>query len=599
MIMAHASERETAEIVVQGMGVSPGVAVGPVFMMKADEEPVIARALELADIETNLGRFDDALAATRSQIQTIKQDVQQFIGFQDAGILDVHLMVLDDKVFIEEIREEIRERRHNVEYAVWLISDRYAQVLARIEDDYLRERMADVRDVARRLLRHLGARKAVPLDALPPGSIIVADNLAPSDTALLRREFVAGMATDFGSAVSHTAIMARALEIPAVVALHAITERVQPGETLLIDGNSGIVVIRPTPARLKTYSILMNRRHRLRTEIVTRVRDLPAITLDGTPIRLCANIDGLSEIDDVLKYGGDGIGLFRSESIFIQDDRYAGETEQLDIYRALADRMQPRPVIIRTLDLGGDKLLGGTDRFREDNPFLGCRGIRLCLAETGVFKTQLRAIAKAAAAAPGSIRIMYPMVSDVAELHRANALLREACAEVGTVWEEDAPSPFSIGVMIETPAAALCADILAGHADFMSIGSNDLIQYSMAADRGNDRVSYLYQPTHPAILRLIKMTVAAGATGAIPVSVCGEMAGDPILTPLLIGLGITDLSMAPAVIPVIRAVVRAVSLPEARQLAETACASRSGKEVLQQCREWLHRHVPDVFEWIG
>lgn len=594
--MGHDVQRETAEILVQGMGVSPGVAVGPVFLMQADAEPVVSRRIDPLKVDEEIKRFEKAVEFTRDQILTIQNDVQARIGSYDARILDVHLMVLDDKVFVSEIRDEIVERHHNAEYAVWMVSERYADVLSGIDDEYLRERMADVKDVARRLLRHLGGCKIASLDSVPPGHIIVADNLAPSDTALLRRDIVGGFATDLGSPVSHTAIMARALEIPAVVALHDITHQVLPGETILIDGNSGIVVIRPTAERIKTYGDLMDRRHRLRLDIVSRVLGKPPATIDNVRIDLRANIDGLDDLEDVVKYGGDGIGLFRSESMFLCAGNYTPESDQAAVYRAMAERMHPHPVIVRTLDLGGDKLFSSSMAPREENPFLGCRGIRLCLEEGTAFSSQLRAMVRAADV--GNLKIMYPMISDIDELLRANDLLRKA-AETVASDRGGSDLPLPVGVMIETPAAALCADSIASHVDFMSIGSNDLIQYVMAADRGNDRVSYLYQPTHPAVLRLIKLTVDAGLASGVPVGICGEMAGDPVLTPLLVGLGVTEMSMVASGIPLVKAVLRAVRISEARDLAEAAIRSASGREVLEHCREWLRERVPDVYEWVG
>ncbi len=588
--MTHVARRETAEIMVQGMSVSPGVAFGTVFLMKTDEEPVVSRPLQPDTVPEELARFAAAVDATREQIQTIQRNVREHIGSHDAGILDVHLMVLADDVFLEEIREEIRERLHNAEYAVWMVSDRYIDALSRVQDDYLRERKVDVKDIARRLLRYLGGRRGASMAIIPPGSIIVADSLAPSDTALLRHELAGGLACDFGSPVSHSAIMARALEIPAVVALHDITCRVVPGETLLIDGNNGVVFIRPTAERIKTYDALMDRRHRLRVDIVNRVRGMPAAMTDNVKVSLRANIDAPGDIDDVIKYGGDGIGLFRSENIFLRDGRYAGEQSQIDVYRAVVERMGHSPVIVRTLDLGGDKMLPDTPVARENNPFLGCRGLRFCLTETDAFKIQLRAIATVAVC--GNLKIMYPMVSDVDELLRANELLRGVCEDAGLAVP-------AVGVMIETPAAAVCADAIAPHVAFMSIGSNDLIQYAMAADRGNDLVSYLFQPAHPAILRLVKITVDAAAANGVPVGICGEMAGDPVLAPLLIGLGITDLSMVASSIPLVKTVVRSISMTEARTLAGEALKSRSGKDVQQNCREWLQHRVPDVYELIG
>ncbi len=588
--MSYGPERDTGEIMVQGLGVSPGVACGSAFLLKSDEEAIAARVLQPDMVCDELERFTAAIDATRKQIETIQRDLREHVTSHDARILDVHLMILDDDEFLEEIRKEIRERMHNAEYAAWMVSERYVETLSRVDDDYLRERKMDVRDIVRRLVRFLGGRKSSSLELIPPGSIVVAESLAPSDTALLRRELACGLACDFGSPVSHSAIMARALEIPAVVALHDLTQRVMPGETLLIDGNKGMVIIRPSAATIKAYDALVDRRQRLRVDMEERVRGLPPVSGDQqVTLSLRANIDAPDDVDDVLKYGGDGIGLFRSENYFFRDGCYASEQTQADVYRTLVNRMHRRPVIVRTLDMGGDKQSSDHYGIREDNPFLGCRGIRLCLSRPDAFRTQLRAIA--AVAAEGNLKFMYPMVSDVGEIIRANDFLRETCESLGVSMPE-------VGVMIETPAAAVCADALAPHVAFMSIGSNDLIQYAMAADRGNDLVSHLFRPAHPAVLRLIHLTVEA-AGDKVPVGICGEMAADPMLTPLLIGLGVSDLSMVASSIPLIKTVVRAVTMDEARSLTEDALKSRSVEDVQQRCCEWLRQRVPDVYELVS
>lgn len=588
------ADKAKKEVMLEGLGVSPGVVIGPAFLTVDTETHVVEREIDKEDIGKEICRFEDALIETRRQIKDIQRNLEGRGGGADASILDAHLMVLDDRVFIEEVIEGVRARR-NVEAVVRSASDRYASVLASMEDDYLRERVADIRDVARRIIRNLLGDHATDLHSLPRKHIVIAHDLAPSDTATLRKEMVAGFATDMGSPTSHTAVMARALEIPAVVGLRDVSAQVDSGDEVLIDGNKGVLIIRPTPAQLEEYGRVAEARRTIEKDLRKTLKDEPAQTRDGHRITLSANVEGAGEVDGVLAYGAEGIGLFRSEFLFLAEDRVVGEEEQAQVYSEVAARLHPSPVIIRTLDMGGDKFFPEARRSREANPFLGCRSIRLSLREQEHFKSQLRAILRASVR--GNVKIMYPMISNVAEVLQANEILADAKEELrkkSVPFDEE----IDVGVMVEIPAAALTADIIGRHVKFFSIGTNDLIQYTIAVDRVNESVAYLYEPTHPAVLRLVKMTVEAGGRNGIWVGLCGEMAADPLMSPLLLGLGLDELSVAPSAVPLVKDAVRSVDYARAVELADRALACDSAVEVLGLCRELTREVAPEILELV-
>jgi phosphotransferase system enzyme I (PtsI) len=512
----------------------------------------------------------------------------------DASILDAHLMVLDDKMFLEEVIGEIRGKRKNVESVVKRVSDRYADMLASLEDDYMRERVIDVRDVARRLVRNLTGGLDSTLGRLSQKHIIVAVDLAPSDTASLRKDMVLGFVTDVGSPTSHTAVMARALEIPAIVGLRDVSEKVSTGDEVLVDGNKGILVIHPSPAQLEEYGRVAEARRNIERGL-TSLKSEPAETKDGHHVILAANIETPAEIDAVIKSGAEGVGLFRSEYLYLSKDRALGEDEQVEAYSKVAFALAPSPVIIRTLDLGGDKYLPAGERFQEANPFLGCRSIRLSLLYPEQLRTQLRAILRSSV--KGNVKVMYPMIGNVGEVIKANEILGEAkneLTEAGIPFDKN----IEVGVMIEIPSAALTADVIAEHVSFFSIGTNDLIQYTLAVDRVNERVAYLYEPTHPAVLKLIQQTVDEGHRHGIWVGVCGEMAADPMLTLLLVGLGVDELSMAPVALPLVKDAIRKVALSQARELKNAALACKTAVDVLSLCRKLTREVAPELLELV-
>ncbi|MCE9614181.1 MAG: phosphoenolpyruvate--protein phosphotransferase [Lentisphaerae bacterium] len=583
-------------IVLQGIGVSHGVVIGPAFLMAPETTFVPERRILPAEVDREIARLERSLIETRRQLQQIQKDLDRHEILVDSGILDAHLMVLDDKAFIDEVVDGVRKGLRNVDCVVKEVADRYANVLNSLDDEYLRERMVDVKDVGRRIIRNLSGSAVQSVVELARQHIIVAQDLAPSETALFRREKVVGFATDYGSVTSHTAVMARALDIPAVVGLGDVSRRVSMGDEILIDGNKGILVIHPSEAQLEQYGRVAEERRTIEHDLRISLKSEPAQTPDGHRITLSANIEGLEEIETVLEYGADGIGLFRSEYLYLASQQTISEAAQADVYRRVAERVAPAAVIIRTLDLGGDKYAGDMPSHKEANPFLGCRSIRLSLQHPETFKTQLRAILRASVT--GNIKIMYPMISGVAEVVAANVLLEESKREL-----EAAGVPFQrdveVGVMIEIPSAALTADLLAPHVKFFSLGTNDLVQYTLAVDRINERVAYLYQPTHPAVLRLIKQTITAGHAHGIWVGLCGEMAANPLLTPLLMGLGVDELSVAPSAVPLVKDAVRSVSYLRMQALAELALACKSPEEVLRHCRTLTSEVAPELLELMG
>ena len=594
MRVQNEKNRESRELILQGIGVSPGVAWGPVYLLTSAFPCIEERDIADHEIRDELQRFETALEATRQQLRDIQQTLQASAGTGDALILDVHLMVLDDTAFVDEVVRNVHGLRRNIEYVVKHAADSYASALEAVQDAYLRERVADVRDVARRLIRNLAHPHRDVGGGLPEGHVLIADELAPSDTAALAGQRIVAFATDLGSATSHTAVVARMLDIPAVVGLRDAAERIASGDTVLVDGNKGVLIVRPSPERLEQYGRLAETRRTIVRKL-DALQAEPAETRDGHRIALSANIEGQGEVPCVAHYGAHGVGLFRTEFAFFARERMLDEREQTELYTAVASELAPAPVVIRTLDIGGDKFLPQARRHPEPNPFLGCRSIRLSLKHPEAFKVQLRAILRASVT--GNVRIMFPMISRLAELEQARGCLDEARQELATEGVAfDARMP--VGIMIETPAAALTADSLATHADFFSIGTNDLIQYTIAVDRGNEQVADLYEPTHPAVLRLIDRTVKAAHARRLPVAVCGQMAADPVMAPLLLGLGVDELSMSPRVIPLVKQMVRSVTRAESRTLAKRALLCDCSQDVLERCRALTRKTAPELLELV-
>ncbi|HLX69782.1 MAG TPA: phosphoenolpyruvate--protein phosphotransferase [Verrucomicrobiae bacterium] len=581
------------EKVFRGIPVSNGVCRGKVLVLGKPQHTISRQSVSETQIPDEVVRLERALVQTRQEILEVQRKVTNAMGAKEGSIFDAHLLVLEDRTLIDEVVRTINEEKVNAEFAFHTVAERYASTLAAIEDDYLRERAGDMRDVTTRVLNNLlGKQEEINLRNLAEACIIISHDLTPSNTAQMDRVKVLGFATDIGSKTSHTAIMARSLRIPAVVGLKSASQELRTGQYALLDGFNGIVIINPTDQTLFEYGQLV----RKQVTLQEKLRDIllkPAVTLDGHRVFLSANIEQASDSEAVIGSGAEGVGLFRTEYLFINRDTLPTEEEQYQAYRQIAEALKPHPVTIRTFDLGGDKFLSHLQVPTEMNPFLGWRAIRFCLQEKDVFRGQLRAILRASA--HGNIRMMYPMISGLDELNQANGLVEEYKAELrqeGKAYDEH----LEIGAMIEIPSAALIADAMGKRVKFFSLGTNDLIQYALAVDRMNEKIAHLYEPTHPAIIRLIKATVDAARKNKISVSVCGEMAGEPIMAPLLIGLGVDELSVAPPLVPQIKYMVRRLKLAETQALAEFALNSESGAEILAKCQELAWQSAPSLFE---
>ncbi|PYJ56869.1 MAG: phosphoenolpyruvate--protein phosphotransferase [Verrucomicrobia bacterium] len=583
----------SGEKILRGIAVSGGVCRGKIVVLGRVRDTIPHREISEADVPQEIQRFEHALLQTRRQVLEVKRKVNEAMGAKDASIFDAHLLVLEDPTLIDEVIRLIQEQRVNAEHAFRQVAEKYAATLSSMDDEYLRERAADLRDVTARVLDILlGRTDETALHKLKESCIIISEDLSPSTTALLDKKMVLGFATDIGSKTSHTAIMARSLEIPAVVGLHDASKQLNTGQYVLLDGFNGLLVINPTDQTLFEYGQLVRKRVNLQ-ERLRDLRDEPAITLDGARITLSANIEQAADAEHVRACGAEGVGLFRTEYLYLNRETLPTEEEQYQAYRQVAAALKPNPVVIRTLDLGGDKFISHLWMPQELNPFLGWRAIRFCLQERALFRAQLRAILRAAV--EGNIKMMYPMISGLDELNQANALLEECRRELRT---ERIPfgEALETGAMIEIPSAVLTADSLAKRVKFLSIGTNDLIQYSLAVDRLNEKIAHLYEPTHPAIVRLIKATVEAGRRNGIWVGVCGEMAGDPALVPLLLGLDVDELSAAFSVVPQVKFLIRRLKLSEARQLADFALNCESGSEILARSQALARRIAPGLFE---
>lgn len=579
--------------VLQGIGGAPGVAVAPALVVRSRVLNVPERLINAVAAEAEWGRFEAAREQTRAQLNHLRSRLDAHAKNGEAGILDAHLMVLDDEVLVNHVRQEIFDRLHNAEWAVRNVANTFIARFRQVEDPYLQERAEDIADVGRRFIRNLlGVTEELPEHWHGP-CIVVAENLTPSETIALPRDCVRGIALDRGSMTSHAALIARALEIPAVFGLGNIATAAQTGDVLGLDGSRGVVIINPPPRELQRLNGMAAERADVRRELAP-LRDLPAVTVDGHRIPLYANVENVGEMASLAVHGAEGIGLFRTEYLWLASGRPVGESRQTDAYVSAVRTLKGRPLVVRAFDLGGDKFAGSAGLEQEANPFLGMRSIRYLLRHPDVFKAQLRAILRARA--EGDVQIMVPMVSDIEELRQSRELLN-ACVHDVLAEGIDCP-PIDLGTMIEVPSAALMADVLARECDFFSIGTNDLTQYTLAADRINERVAHLYQPTHPSVLRLMAMTIEAGHRHRLPVSVCGEMASEPMTALLLLGMGVDSLSMVPSAIPGVKDAVRKATLAQARELAEEALKAESAAEVLRLCRELLGRVAPELLRLV-
>ena len=573
----------------QGIAASQGIAYGQIFVYIQSDVEVPSYEVEPERRLEEVSRFDRALVSTRQQIAKIQGEVEKNLGAQEALIFDAHLMALEDPALIGETIRVFESTGQNIETCFNQVSQRYVQAFAKFEDEYLRERASDIRDVAQRVLQNLLGQAENSLSRLADKRIVVANDVSPSDSASIDRSAAIALVTDSGSKTSHAVIVARSMKMPAVVGVRNLTKRAHNGDWAIVDGYDGVVILNPSESTLFRYGKIQEKKKSFEARLMEANREL-AVTLDGVAVSLMANIEKVEEVAQVKAYAAEGVGLYRTEYLFLNSARIPTEQEQFLAYRAVAQAIAPQPVVIRTLDLGGDKPMeGNPDLFpKENNPFMGFRAIRFCLENLEIFKDQLRAILRASAC--GNVRIMYPMISGSEEMVRANAVLTECMAELKSrdiAFDEK----LQVGAMIEIPSAAMTADILAKECAFFSVGTNDLIQYLLAIDRVNERIAHLYEPTHPAVVRTLKYIVDEAHKRGVTVSVCGEMAGDPVFAPLLLGLGVDALSMSPAWLPSVKYMVRAMTMADARALAAEALTLASPKEIYARCDAFYRARV--------
>jgi len=566
--------------VLKGIGVSPGIVIGKAYLFdRLDTQISVYKLDDCSLIPPEIERFRTALQDSEKQLLGIKKKLIHLKVTEPQYIIDVHLMILKDRKFVNRTIQYIKKIGVNAEWALRMTLDRYRQIFDRVEDEYLKGRFSDIRYVGQMILRNLGGKQCEVRPPIGEGVVIIATDLSPADTAQMKIEKVQGFATDIGGKTSHTAIVARSIEIPAVVGLENITRRVRTNDLIIIDGSAGLVIVNPEPEIVRRYEV-KKRHHEETREISLKDALLPAVTRDGRHVEIGGNIEFIEEIPSVISHGADGIGLYRTEFIYINREQLPSEEDHFSIYRRVVETEKLNWSTIRTFDLGGDKFLSDPKLAKEMNPQMGLRAIRFCLKEVDLFKVQLRAIIRASAY--GKTRVLFPMISGIEEIQRAKQ---------GLPVGED----IEIGVMIEVPSAVVMADQLAREVDFFSIGTNDLIQYALAIDRVNERVTYLYEPLHPAVLRLIQRVVKTGHDAGIRVAMCGEMAGEAAYTMVLLGLELDELSMNPLAIPRVKKIIRGSTMKEARALLKKVMTFATATEIRAWVGKTMQERFPEEF----
>ncbi|MBF0387741.1 MAG: phosphoenolpyruvate--protein phosphotransferase [Candidatus Omnitrophica bacterium] len=587
-------KKSNKEIVLKGIAAAPGIAMGHAFLMDQQDFIVTERLVLAEEVQIEVARFEEAVLNTKIEIQLVKEKIAAKVGGPDAQIFDAHLLVLEDAMLIDEVKKRILSEKLGAEFAFSQVLNRYVGIFDKIEDEYIKERSADVTDVGRRVLKHLmGESRLHDFESLLGEIIIVSHDISPSDAVTMYSKKILSFVTDVGGRTAHTAIIAKSLGVPAVLGLQDATLRISNQDYLIVDGRKGVVIVDPTEETKRLYIKEKTKIAQYEGSIMN-TRDVPAQTLDGRRVTLMANFEMHGEIPGVKKYGAEGIGLYRTEFFYMNRLDLPTEDEQYEAYRTIAEAMAPHQVIIRSLDLGGDKFLSSIQLPKEMTPFLGSRAIRLCLEEPEIFRTQLRAILRASA--HGNVALMYPMIAGPGELRAANNILKgvkERLREQGLQFNEKMP----VGVMIEVPAAAMTADRLAKEADFFSIGTNDLIQYTLAVDRMSEKMAQFYEPGHPAVLRLIRRTINAAHDAGIKVSVCGEMASDPTLAMILMGLGVDSFSMSPSSIPQIKRSVRSVKFADIEEFSKEALRLSTGLEVEEYMTGQLKKASAEFYSY--
>ncbi len=580
--------QSVVEIVLRGSGVSPGIALGPIVLDSDVFEEPLVEPLAGREAGVEWERFMAGVEATKGQLRALRDKVAAETGTENAFIFDAHLLMLEDNALLQQVEKKVRQQEQCSEGAFWSVMTRYMDSMRRMDDAYLKERVADLEDIARRVVRVLRGEET-GVQATEP-HILVAVEISPSETASMDRKLVRGFASETGSQTSHSTIMARSMGIPAVAGLTNLTSHSHPGTMALLDGYRGLLILNPTSETIREYTVVRRQKEAL-DKVLHGMADLPAVTPDGRKFVLAANIEFAHETAGLRHEGAEGVGLYRTEFLYLNRRDLPSEEEQTADYTAVIVGAGPEGAIIRTLDIGGDKLHDLHDDLEESNPFLGWRGIRVSLTKTDIFKAQIRAILRAGVHGP--VKILLPMVSTVDEIRDAQKLInecRQELAQEGLAYNPGVP----VGAMIEVPSAAVIADMLAREVDFFSIGTNDLIQYTMAVDRGNELVANLYQPTSPAIVRLLKTVAEAGRAAGIHTGVCGEMAGDFMLTPLMVGIGFEELSMSPVQLPYVRFAVRRLPADVCRALVEKAVQLPDAKSIGALCHEVMATYCGEL-----
>jgi len=580
--------RQLTNKFLHGIAASPGIVVGKAFLVDRSKVRLPQKKIDGSRVEEEVERFQKAIQQSRKQLREIKERILDPQVRHHAFILDVHLMILDDEMLIRDTVETIRKKKVNAEWALDLTLERLDAAFHAIEDEYLKERRNDLQYVSARIFRNLLGKKHDDITRIKGNVIVVARDLSPADTLQMNLNHVAGFVTDVGGKVSHTAILARSLGIPAVAGVEMASSLINGGDLLILDGEMGDLVVNPTDE--VSFSFLeRKRRIKFLEREALKYASLPAETRDGIRIRLQANVEMMEEIPSLKLFGAEGVGLYRTEILYLNRENLPDEEEQYRTYRRLVEDLHPFPATIRTLDIGGDKFLPNYLSEKEVNPAMGLRAIRFSLKETDIFKIQLRGLLRASA--HGKLRILFPLISGIEEIRQAKAVLEEAKKGL-----KRAKIPFDpkieIGAMIEIPSASITADMLAREVDFFSIGTNDLIQYALAIDRVNEHVSYLYEPLHPAILRFIRNVVKAGEQHGIPVAICGEMAAEPAYVMILMGLGLQEFSMNPASIPKVKKMLRMSRFEESRALADRVFQFSTASEIERHVRTWMAERFP-------
>lgn len=574
----------------EGISAAPGIVIGTAFVLDHEKLSAPEETIQAQDTEKELVRFRDALEITKGELRQIKESLAAQIGDDHAKIFEAHLLILSDVTVIEETEAFIRDERRNAAWAFQSVLSKVVTSLRAIEDEYLADRSTDIVDVRRRVVRRLLGKRSRIVASPPEPSIIVAHELAPSETAQLNRKVILGYATDSGGRTSHTAILARSQGVAAVVGLETVSQEIETGDKLILDGNLGTVVVNPSHATVTMYRKEIRRFKKLEKQLLT-LTGYPADTLDGRKFELVANIDLPEEVKSASNYGAEGIGLFRTEYFFIAQEQLPSEDEQFRVYRAVVQKMNGKPVTIRVLDIGGDKIADYIHSSPELNPFMGWRGIRFLLTRIDIFKTQLRAIYRASSY--GKVNILLPLIVQVDEVTKARQICENVKEELrkGRFKFDD---NVKFGIMIETPSAVALADALAKEVDFFSIGTNDLIQYTMAVDRGNSKIAHLYQHLHPSIIRFLKMTVDAAHKRGIPATICGEMAVDPLSTVVLIGLQVDGFSCSPNMMPEVKRIVRSVTFDECKMLVKRILKYPTTEKIERDVIRLLKERIPDL-----